>query len=319
MEKAPFGSLGWKASRLGLGTMPLAIQGRPPEGDAVRLIHRALDAGINWLDTANTYCLDDAETGYGERLVGRALREWTGGDRDAIVVITKGGWRRPNAGWVIDGDPASLKSACEASLTALGVSAITLYLLHAPDPKVPFADSVGALLDLQRAGKIQHIGLSNVDAGHIREAQKTAVIRSVQNRFNIFDQFPLTAGVVDHCARHDIALVAHSVVGGHTGNVRAGENDALKAVALRRGLTPHQVALLWLLAKVPGIFAIPGARRFESLDANVAVAGQSLPPEEMTALSGAFPPATSARRAFVRARNELRRFGREAKHRFARA
>ena len=317
MEKAAFGSLGWKASRLGLGTMPLAIQGRPSEADAIRVIHRALDAGINWLDTADSYCLDDGETGYGERLVARALREWTGGDRDAVVVMTKGGWRRPKGEWVVDGDPARLRRACEASLAALGVPAIALYLLHAPDAKVHFADSLGALVDLQREGKIQHIGLSNVDVGHIEEAEKIAVIRTVQNRFNVFDRFSLAYGVVDHCARQNIAFVAHSVVGGHQGKIRAGESEALKAVAARRGLTPHQVALLWVLAKAPRAFAIPGARRVESLDANLAAAAQSLAPEDMALLAAAFPPATAPRRALVRARDELRRVRRQVEHRLA--
>lgn len=317
MEKAAFGSLGWKASRLGLGTMPLAIEGRPSEADAIRVIHHALDAGVNWLDTADSYCLDDGEVGYGERLVARALREWTGGDRDAIVVVTKGGWVRPKGEWIIDGDPARLRRACEASLKALGVPAIGLYLLHAPDTRVHFADSLGALVDLQREGKIRHIGLSNVDVGHVKEAEKIAVIRSVQNRFNVFDRFSLAYGLIDHCARQNIAFVAHSVVGGHQGKIRAGESEALKAVAARRGLTPYQVALLWVLAKAPRGFAIPGARRIESLDANLAAAAQSLSAEDMASLAAAFPPVAAPRRALVQARNELQRVRRQVKYRLA--
>jgi aryl-alcohol dehydrogenase-like predicted oxidoreductase len=313
MKKAPFGSLGWNLTRIGLGTMPLAVQGRPSEDHAVRVIHRALDAGMNWLDTADSYCFDDEDIGYGERVVARALREWNHPDRDAILVTTKGGWVRPKGEWAIEGSPQHLKRACEGSLKALGVSSIFLYQLHAPDPKVDYVDSVGALVDLQREGKIQHIGLSNVDVGHIKDAQSVGVVRMVQNRCNLFDQFSFTNGVVDYCARHNIAFVAHSALGGHKGHVRADESPAIKAVAARRGLTPHEVVLLWLLGQAPQLFAIPGARRMESLESNLRLVATSLLPADLAEVSAAFPRSRFFRPLLVRTRNELRRASRVAR------
>ncbi len=314
MDRAPFGSLGWLVTRIGLGTMPLAIQGRPREDDAVRLIHRALDAGINWLDTADSYALDDDDTGYGERLVARALRE-RGGAGQPILVTTKGGWVRPRGEWVVDGHPARLKAACERSLKALGVDSIFLYQLHAPDPKVDYLESVGALVDLQRQGKIQHIGLSNVDVGHIKEARSVAVVRMVQNRCNLFDSFSFTNGVVDYCAKNKIAFVAHSPLGGHKGHARAAESPAVRALAERRGLTPHEVVLLWLMGQSPSVFAIPGASRIESLESTLKAAETSLNAAERAELDLAFPRPRHIRPALLRTRSELLRVARAVRRR----
>ncbi|HSY25371.1 MAG TPA: aldo/keto reductase [Polyangiaceae bacterium] len=318
MDKTPFGSLGWQLTRIGFGTMPLAVQNRPSEDHAVSVIVRALSAGINWLDTADAYCLDDDDIGYGERLVARALREWNR-PNDSILVTTKGGFHRAGGEWQIDASPAHLKLACERSLKALGVSSIFLYQLHMPDPKVDYVDSVGALVDLQREGKIQHIGLSNVDVGQIKDAQSAGVIRMVQNRCNLFDPFPFTNGVVDYCLRQNIAFVAHSPLGGHKGHVRADENAAIKAVAERRGLTPHEVVLLWLLGQSPRIFAVPGAKRVESLESNVRAVASYLSAADIEQLSDAFPRDRFLRPLLVRTRNELRRATRIVKRRLARA
>jgi aryl-alcohol dehydrogenase-like predicted oxidoreductase len=315
MERAPFGSLGWMVTRVGLGTMPLAIQNRPSEADAIRLIHRGFDAGVNWIDTADTYCIDDDDIGYGERLVARALRERAPADRDATLVTTKGGWIRPKGEWIVDANPVRLKLACERSLKALGVSSIFLYQLHAVDPKVDYVDSVGALVDLQREGKIQHIGLSNVDVGHIKDAQTVGVVRMVQNRCNIFDPFPFTNGVIDYCAKANIAFVAHSALGGHKGHSRVDESPALRAVAARRGLTAHQVALLWLLRQPQRLFVLPGARRIESLESNLRALEHPLAPEDLAELSLAFPRPGLPKALLVRTRNELQRAARAVRRR----
>jgi aryl-alcohol dehydrogenase-like predicted oxidoreductase len=307
MQKAAFGTMGLAVSRLGLGTMPLAIQRRPSFDDALRVIWRALDAGINWIDTADSYCLDESDIGYGERLAARAIAD---AKAEGVLVTTKVGYVRANAEWAIDARPDRIKAACEASLRALGVSSIFLYQLHAPDPAVPLADSVGALAQLQREGKIRYIGLSNVDLGHIHEAQREAEICSVQNRCNLFDRSPFTNGVVDYCAERRIAFIAHSPLGGHKGHVRAAESPVICAIAARRGSTPHEVCLLWLLHQGSHVFPIPGSSRLESLESNLRVAEASLSESELRELTAAFPPATFPKPTLVRARNELRRIGR---------
>ena len=160
----------------GYGGMHLSIVDRPPAEQAIRAIHAALDAGATLIDTADVYCLDDSEIGHNERLIARALSEFTG-DRDTIVVATKGGMTRPGGSWGRHGRPEHLRAACERSLRALGVDRIDLYQLHAPDPAVPFEDSVGALAALWEAGKIRWAGLSNVTVAQIEKARQTCPSR----------------------------------------------------------------------------------------------------------------------------------------------
>jgi aryl-alcohol dehydrogenase-like predicted oxidoreductase len=160
---------------IGLGCMRLStVEPRDP-ARAVAVIHAALDAGATLLDTADSYCLDDADTGHNERLVAQAMKTW---HRDAgtITIATKGGLVRPGGRWVPDGRAKHLPSACSASLRALDVAAIDLYQLHVVDPRVPIETSIRALHSLQQEGLIRHIGLSNVTVGQIRSAQKIAVV-----------------------------------------------------------------------------------------------------------------------------------------------
>src|SRR5215213_6311053 len=151
---------------IGLGAMQMSIDGRPDEAQSIRTIHAALDAGVNLIDTADAYALDESEVGHNERLVAKALR----GRREEVVVATKGGHVRRGRAWGLDGSPAHLRAACEASLRALGTDRIDLYQYHRPDPEVPFAESVGALKELQDEGKLRWIGLSNVDVAQLEEA-----------------------------------------------------------------------------------------------------------------------------------------------------
>ena len=162
-----------KVSAVSYGGMPLSIQGRPhDEAQAMDVIHSVLDAGVTLIDTANVYCLDDDDIGHNERLITKAISSWPG-NRATIVVATKGGMTRPDGRWERDARPGRLKAACERSLHALGVECIDLYQLHAPDPEVPFQESVRALADLQNEGKIKWIGLSNVTVEQIEIARQS--------------------------------------------------------------------------------------------------------------------------------------------------
>jgi aryl-alcohol dehydrogenase-like predicted oxidoreductase len=305
METRRLGSTGIDVSCIGLGTMPLAIQSRPDGDAAVAVIHAALDAGVTWLDTANSYCLDENDVGYGERLVKRALDTWHG-PRERIFVTTKGGYTRPRGDWEVDAHPARLRAACEASLKALGVERIALYQLHAPDPKVYFADSVGALAELRREGKIAHIGLSNVDAGHIKDALKVAPIASVQNRCNVADRFPYANGVVSRCEDMGLTFIAHSPVGGHRGHPRVSQHPALQAIASRRGVAPQEVALQWLLSSSRSLVAIPGASKVASALSSIRAASLRFTPEDLAELDGAFPPHSFVMKQLVRVRRKAR-------------
>jgi aryl-alcohol dehydrogenase-like predicted oxidoreductase/histidinol phosphatase-like enzyme len=229
----------------------------------VAVLHAALDAGATFLDTADAYCLDETETGHNERLVARALATWPG-DRSRIVVATKGGLRRPGGQWVADGRAAHLASACEASRRALGVERIDLYQLHAPDPRTPLATSVRALAALKRAGAIDRIGLCNVSRGQIELAREIVEIDAVQVELNVFHERELLSGVVQFCGEHGIQLIAHRPLGGIKKQRRLETDPVLTELARRRGVTPQDIALAWLLDLGEFVLPIPGPTRVET-------------------------------------------------------
>ena len=239
--------------------MHLSLQDRPPEAQALRVLQASLDAGVTLIDTANVYCLDQHDIGHNERLVARALASWQG-RRERVVVATKGGLTRPGGRWERDGRPASLARACEASLAALGVERIDLYQLHAPDPAVPFAESIGALAELARRGKIRWVGLSNVSVGQIREAQGMVPIVTVQNRLNPFFREAIVEGVVEYCGRHGIGFLAYSPTGGGRLNRKLPEHPVLRAMAGELGFSAHALVLAWVRAQGPTVIPIPSAR-----------------------------------------------------------
>lgn len=286
MRTRPLGSSGPEISVVGLGGMPLSIADRPPESDAIAVIHAALDGGLTFIDTADVYCLDDRDIGHNERLISKALRSWSG-NREGIVVATKGGMTRPQGRWERDVRPEQLHAACRQSLVALGVEAIDLYQLHAPDPKVPFTDSVGALADLREQGLIQAVGLSNVSVAQIEEARTIVPIASVQNRLNPFFREALETGVVDHCAEHGIAFIAYSPVGGGRLHKKLPHHPVATAIAARLGITAHQVVLAWVLAQGPTVFVIPGARSGRTIRSSAAVPGITLAPRDLKMIDDA--------------------------------
>src|ERR1700691_3228112 len=237
-------------SAIGLGEMPLSIGGRPDRRQAIATIHASLDAGITIIDTADAYSLGVQEHGHGERLVAEALATY-GQPTDHVLVATKGGHRRPGDGsWTIHGDPAYIKEACEASLKALGVESIGLYQYHRPDPKVPYADSVGALAELLDEGKIQMAGISNATVAQIDLAQEILGGRlvSVQNEFS--PRFRSSEGELEHCEKIGVAFIPWSPMGGigRAGRIQS-DYPAFDEVAGEVGATPQQVTLAWMLAK----------------------------------------------------------------------
>jgi aryl-alcohol dehydrogenase-like predicted oxidoreductase len=264
--------------------MHLSIQDRPPEEQGIRVIHAALDGGITLIDTADVYCLDDSEIGHNERLIARALKSWPG-DRSEVVVATKGGLRRPGGRWELDGRPEHLRAACERSLTALNVEQIDLYQLHAPDPRVPFKESVGALADLQREGKVRWVGLSNVSVPEIREAESVVRVTSVQNRLNPFFREALTQGVVSYCAQREIGFLAYSPTGGGRLNRKLPAHPILQPMAARLGVTPHALVLAWVLARSPVIMVIPSARTVEHAIDSCTAGNLSLSEADLAAIT----------------------------------
>lgn len=286
MQTRPLGPAAPSVSAIGFGAMPLSIQGRPEEAAALRVIQAVLDAGVNFVDTANVYCLDNNDVGHNERLIAKALKSWSG-SADSVVIATKGGLTRPKGCWESDARPDRLKRACEQSLAALGVECIALYQLHAPDPRVPFADSVGALADLQHEGKLRWVGLSNVSVDEIKIAQTIVPVVSVQNRLNPFFRAVLSDGVVDYCRQRGIAFIAYSPVGGSQYNRQLSRHTLLAGIAERYGCSAHATALAWLLAQAPNIIPIPGARSVEHALDSACAADLRLEATDLKAISEA--------------------------------
>ena len=274
---------------VGLGGMPMSIEGRPDEDRSIRTIHAALDAGVTLIDTADAYHLHAGETGHNERLIARALATY-GGDTSDVLVATKGGHLRPGDGsWTVDGSPRHLHEAAEASLKALGVDAIGLYQFHRPDPKVPYAESIGALRDLLDAGKIRMAGISNATIEQIdiaRQVLGEGHLASVQNQFS--PAFRSSELELRHAAELGVAFLPWSPLGGISRASRLGvQHAAFQEVADAHGVSPQQVTLAWMLAKAPVVIPIPGASRPESIIDSAQATELALSPAELASLDNA--------------------------------
>ena len=246
-------------NRLGFGAMRLCgsqVWGkRWNRGYAKKVLHRVLDLGINFIDTADSY---GPETN--ELQIAEALYPYSAG----LVVATKGGLLRPDRfSWVPNGRPEHLRRAVEGSLGRLKLERIDLYQLHAPDPEVPFVESIGILAELQQAGKIRHIGISNVSVVALDQARQLAPIVSVQNEYNLRERS--SEDVLAKCASLGICFLPYFPLGGGR-SLRALN---VKRVANRHGVGVSQVALAWLLSRSPTVLPIPGTHTIEHLEENV--------------------------------------------------
>jgi aryl-alcohol dehydrogenase-like predicted oxidoreductase len=269
---------------IGLGEMPLSVEGRPDEADAIRVVHAALDAGVTLIDTADAYCLGEEDFGHGEALVARALRAW-GGDPDDVLVATKGGHTRTGTAWTLDGRPEYLRSACDASLRRLGVEAIGLWQFHRPDPDVPLEESVGVLVELLDAGKVRLAGVSNFSCDEIRMAHEAlgGRLAAVQNEFS--PRFRTSEDELRLCAELGIAFLPWSPLGGMSNAAGLGEEHAAFAeVAREHGVSPQQVCLAWELAKAEVVVPIPGSSRAATILDSVAAASLELSDDELARL-----------------------------------
>jgi aryl-alcohol dehydrogenase-like predicted oxidoreductase len=269
---------------IGLGGMPMSLSGRPSEERSIRAIHAALDAGVNLIDTADAYSKADSDVGHNERLIAKAIA----GRRDDVIVATKGGHTRTADGsWDLDGRPEHIRRACEASLKALDTDRIDLYQYHRPDPRVPYAETIGAFKELQDEGKIRWIGISNANVEQIEETRAIVDLVSVQNQLSLEYPFPLEKGEVERCERHGIAFLPWSPLGGIPNAAgAAGAHDAVTEAARAHGVSAQQVALAWLLSLSPVVIPIPGASRPESIQDSVKAVDLDLSHEELQAIGG---------------------------------
>ena len=260
-------------NRLGFGAMRITgsgIWGDPPSRDqAIATLRRVVELGVNFIDTADSYGPDVSET-----LIAEALYPYP----DDLVIATKGGLVRPGPNrWDADGRPEHLREVCEGSLRRLRLDQIPLYQLHRPDPKVPLAESVGALAELKDEGKIRHVGLSNVTEDQYREAQRIVPIVSIQNRFNVTDR--QSESLIDLCEQEAMVFLPWAPI------QQTDRKVAVAVAAERRGVTERQVAVAWLLASSPAILPIPGTGSPEHAEENVAAATIDLSRDEFEAIN----------------------------------
>jgi pyridoxine 4-dehydrogenase len=260
--------------RLGFGAMRITgpgIWGEPRDRDEAKaVLRRAVELGVNFIDTADSY-----GPHVSEELIAEALHPYP----DDLVIATKGGLERtgPNR-WPSNAHPDHLREVCDGSLQRLRLDEIPLYQLHRPDPRVPYEDSVGALVELKEQGKIRHIGVSNVNEAELRVAQSLTPVVSVQNRYNHLDRASET--MLDLCEQEDIAFIPYSPIQ-DTGA------KTLSDVAARHRVTATQAVLAWLLARSPAMLPIPGTGSVAHLEENVTAASITLAPDEVAALSAA--------------------------------
>ncbi len=312
MESRQLGSQGPYVSELGLGCMGMSFAyGATDDEESARTLHRALDLGVTLLDTADMYGM-----GHNEELIGRVLRD----RREEFVLATKFAIRSRGGGQAnsasadtyVDTSPEWVRQAADASLRRLGFDTIDLYYMHRRNPAVPIEDTVGAMAELVQAGKVKHLGLSEVSPATLRAAHAVHPIAALQVEYSLFSRDP-EGELLDTCHELGVALVAYSPVGrglltgtvtGTPDDFRAtvprfhGENleanlrlvEAVKSVAASLGATPAQTALAWLLARDASVIPIPGTKRVRYLEENVGAADLRLTPDQVAELDAAVPP-----------------------------
>jgi aryl-alcohol dehydrogenase-like predicted oxidoreductase len=269
---------------IGLGAMPLSTkEDRPSPSDAEAVLHAALDAGVTLIDTADAYSRDESEFGHNEELVANALRSYGRAD---VLVATKGGHTRRGRDWELDGSPAYLRRACEASLRRLHVQAIGLYQFHRPDPATPWEESMGALRSLFDDGLVRMVGISNADIAQIDAARSILgdALVSVQNQFS--PGWRSSADELAHCASLGLAWLPWSPFGGvSTAGSLGATAPAFAEVAEEVGVSVYRVTLAWHLAQADVVVPIPGASRVESILDSAAAADLTLSADQLARLN----------------------------------
>jgi aryl-alcohol dehydrogenase-like predicted oxidoreductase len=260
-------------NRLGFGAMRITgpgIWGEPPSRDqAIATLRRVVELDVNFIDTADSYGPEVSEI-----LIAEALYPYP----DDLVIATKGGMVRPGPNrWETNGRPEHLRQACEGSLRRLRLEQIPLYQFHRPDPRVPLAESVGAIAELKNEGKIRHVGLSNVTEDQFREAEQIVPIVSIQNRFNVTDR--QSESLIDLCEQEEMVFLPWAPI------QQTDRKVAVAVAARQRGVTEYQIVLAWLLAISPAMLPIPGTSSPQHAEENVAAAAIELSRDEVEAIS----------------------------------
>ncbi len=280
----PFGILGFLQIPLGLGLLRLSTEGRPPVDEATSLIHLALDQGIRLLDTADSYCIDNSDFHYGEKLAKHALDCWSG-PREEVNIITKVGLVRPAGKWLPNGTPKHIRQSVDASLRELASERLFLLQLHAKDPRIPFEETLSVLAELQKSGKVQHIGLCNVGPAEVRQAMRHFQVASIQCELSILARKSATDGMLLLTRDLGIPFLAHRPLGGYAKVEKLEKNRVLVPLAQRHNAPPYEIALAAVLNSAPNVIPLVGATKRSSLLSSIGATKLALDISDRTALS----------------------------------
>lgn len=268
MEIKQLGNTDVTLSGIGLGAMPLSLSSRPPEAQAIAVIHRALDLGITLIDTADSYCKDESDKHHNERLISKALQQYPD-DVSHVVVATKGGLMRPSGSWTRNGHPDHLRQTIQTSFEALGSKTIDLWQYHAPDADFTIEESLTPAKQAVEQGLIRYVGVSNFSVEQIKQARDVVNIVSVQNQYNPWHRQPEFDGVLEYCEQEGLTFLPWSPLGGSSRVSRLEDISVIASLAESKGVSVYQVVLAWLRAKSPCIVPIPGATKTASVEDSI--------------------------------------------------
>jgi aryl-alcohol dehydrogenase-like predicted oxidoreductase len=271
-------------SAIGLGGMPMSIYDRPPESQSLATIHRALDLGITFIDTADSYCKDESDKHHNERLIYKALKTYQG-DTSNVIIATKGGLMRPEQSWTRNGNPEHLRDTIRVSHEALGgEKPIDIWQYHSPDPDYTIAESLKPAKEAVEAGLVKFVGVSNFSVEQIKEARDVVDIVSVQNQYSPWNRQPEFDGVLEYCQQEGLTFLPWSPFGGMRRHDKLQHIPVLAELSQEKNVSVYCIVLAWLRAKSPCILPIPGASKAQSIEDSVQTVNIKLSPEEMQRL-----------------------------------
>ena len=281
METKQLGNTGVYVSTIGLGGMPMSIYDRPPESQSIAVIHRALDLGITFIDTADSYCKDESDKHHNERLIHQALKSYKG-DISQVIVATKGGLMRPDGSWGRNGNPEHLRQTIRESFEIFGGDKpIDLWQYHSPDPNFTIEASLAPAKEAVEAGLIRFVGVSNFSVEQIKQARDVVDIVSVQNQYSPWHRQPETDGVLQYCEQEKITFLPWSPFGGMRRHANLPDIQAIAQIAKAKNVSLYCIVLAWLRSKSPCILPIPGASQVSSIEDSVRAVNVKLSDAEV--------------------------------------
>ncbi len=281
METKQLGKSGVYVSAIALGGMPMSLSSRPNVSESLQVIHRAIELGVTFIDTADSYCKDESDKHHNEKLIHKALQTYNG-DASNVVVATKGGLMRPNGSWTRNGNPEHLRKTIRESFEAFGGNKpIDVWQYHSPDPDYTIEEALKPALEAVKEGLIRFVGVSNFSVEQIKQAQDVVEIVSVQNQYSPWYRQPEKDGVLKYCEEQQLTFLPWSPFGGSRRHSDLQDIKAIAQLASHKGVSVYCIVLAWLRSKSPSILPIPGASKVSSIEDSVRAVDVKLSDDEV--------------------------------------